>query len=147
MKKTTRVRGKGRMRAVDVASIVAEIEAYRAGKRSGRLTWAKIVEFSGFSHVSLWKRERIRTAFQSAQAAMRNDATPSIKPPRTVDERVIALQAKIEELRAVVTSYDEMWARYEFNVHRLGLDPDELRKPLDRLARSSVRSHRFKVVK
>lgn len=147
MKKTTRARGKGRMRSVDVASIIAEIEAYRSGKRSGRLTWAKLVEFSGFSHVSLWKRDKIRAAFQSAQAAMRSDATPRIKPPRTADERVSALQAKVEELRAVVASYDEMWARYEFNMHRLGLDPNELRKPLDRLARSSVRSHGFKVVK
>src|SRR5579862_9694003 len=109
MKKTTRERGRGRMRAVDVASIIAEIEAYRCGARSGRLTWAKLVEFSGFSHVSLWKREKIRAAFQNAQAAMRSDATPHIKPPRTIDERVVALQSKIEELRAVVASYDEMW--------------------------------------
>jgi hypothetical protein len=147
MKKTTRERGKGRMRSVDVASIITEIEAYRSGERSGRLTWAKLVEFSGFCHVSLWKREKIRTAFQGAQAAVRDDATPRIRRPRTADERVATLQAKIEELRAVVASYDELWTRYEFNMHRLGLNPDELRKPLDRLARSSVRSHRLKVAK
>jgi hypothetical protein len=147
MKKTTKARGKGRMRPVDVASVIAEIGPYRAGERNGRLTWAKLVEFSGFSHVSLWKREKIRVAFQNAQAAMRNDATPQITPPRTADERVVALQVKVEELRAAVESYDEMWVRYEFNMHRLGLDPGELRKPLDRLARSSVRTHRFKIVR
>lgn len=135
------------MRAADVAATIAEIEAYRDGKRSGRLTWAKLVEFSGFSHVSLWKRDRIRATFQHAQAAMRKDATPKVKPPRTIDERIATLEAKVRELREVLSSYDEMWTRYEYNVHRLGLDPDELRRPIERPAREIVRAHRFRSVK
>jgi hypothetical protein len=139
MKRTV---GKGRMTQAQVVAIVNEIESYRQGQRPGRLTWGKIVEFSGFSHVSLWKRTEIHAAFQQAKAALRDDATPPIKAPRTSDERVAALQLKIEELTAIIQAYDEMWVRYEFNVHRVGLNPEELRRPIPGLARSAVRSRR-----
>jgi hypothetical protein len=62
------------------------------------------------------------------------------KGPRTAAERVLDMQKTIEELRAIMRSYDERWALYEYNLHRLGHDPEELRRPLDPLARSQVRA-------
>lgn len=128
------------MTPAHVAAIIAELGAYRRGERDGRLTWKKIVQFSGFSHVSLWKRKEICEAFRSARAALRKDATPTINKRRTPDERAAQLLLKIDGLKAVIQTYDELWVRYEYNMHRLGLDPEELRRPLDGLAREIVRS-------
>ena len=98
------------------------------------------MKFSGFSRISLWGKPAIKDAFQKAQEALRADATPTIKAPRVTAERVLAMQQTLEELRAIVRAYDERWALYEYNAHRLGLDPDELRRPLDPLARGQVRA-------
>ncbi len=73
---------------------------------------------------------------------MRADATPCIKAPRTTDERIVGLQAIIDELREIVRAYDEQWALYEHNVHRLGLDTEELRRPLDPTQRALVMTRR-----
>jgi len=122
----------------------SEIEAYGRGQRESRLTWKALEEFSGFSHVSLWQKPEIRTAFKRAKAAHKTDATPTIKR-RSVDERIAVLEETISILREQLRAYDELWALYEFNVHRMGLDPEELRRPLDRLNRRDVRSRRDNV--
>jgi hypothetical protein len=133
--------GKGRMTPATIAAVITEIEAYGRGERTVPLTWSVIITFSGFSQVSLWKRPAIKEAFSRVQQARRTDATPTIKLPRTTDERVIAMQDTIDNLRAIIRAYDEQWVRHEYNVQRLGIDPDELRKTLDPVERHIVRTH------
>jgi hypothetical protein len=57
------------------------------------------------------------------------------------------MQRTVEELRDMVRAYDEHWALYEYNAHRLELDPDELRRPLDPLKRGEIRARRVRVVR
>lgn len=142
MSKKKRALGAGRMTPATIAAVVAEIEAYERGERVGRLSWTALCEFSGFSHVSLWKKPAIKAAFARAQQAERANATPTIKVPRSADERVLALQEAIEALQSTIRAYDELWALYEHNVHRLGIEPGELRKPLDPVARELFRGRR-----
>jgi len=51
---------KGRMTEASIAVIVAEIEAYGRGEREAKLSWAQLEKFSGFSHVALWQRSRLK---------------------------------------------------------------------------------------
>lgn len=69
-----------------------------------------------------------------------------MKAPKTADERVLALQQTIDELRGIIRAYDEQWALYEHNVHRLGIDPEELRQPLDPVERQIVLTRRVRAV-
>ena len=147
MKKPRKTAGRGRMTPATIKAVVDEIAAYGGSEREEPLSWAALVKFSGFSRISLWAKPAIKDAFQKAQEAQRADATPAIKAPRTSDERVLAMQGTLEEMRAVVRAYDERWALYEYNMHRLGYDPEELRRPLDPLARGQVRSRRVRVVR
>jgi hypothetical protein len=146
MSKKKRAVGTGRMTQAAIAAVVSEIEAYGRSERSGPLTWKALCEFSGFSHVSLWKKPAIKAAFANVQQAQRSDATPAIKAPKTSDERVAALQKTVDELEGTIRAYDELWALYEHNMQRLGVDPDELRRPLDTLVRETVRSRHMRVV-
>jgi hypothetical protein len=130
-----------------VKAVVDEIAAYGRSERDEPLSWAVLVKFSGFSRVSLWAKPAIRDAFQKVQEALRSDATPPIKAPRTTDERVLAMQQTVEELRAIIRAYDERWALYEYNMHRLGYDPGELRRPLDPVARGQVRTRRVRALR
>jgi hypothetical protein len=145
--KPRKAAGRGRMTPATIKTVVDEIAAYGRSEREEPLSWAALVRFSGFSRISLWAKPAIKDAFQKAQEALRTDATPTIKAPRTTDERVLAMQQTQEELRAIVRAYDERWALYEYNAHRLGLDPDELRRPLDPLVRGQVRARRVKMVR
>jgi len=145
--KKKRVIGAGRMTPVVIAAVVAEIESYGRGERTTSLTWKALSEFSGFSHVSLWKKESIKTAFANVQQSRRGDATPALKAPRTADERVHALQMTVGELQDVIRAYDELWALYEHNTQRLGINPDELRRPLDSIARERLNSRRMRAVR
>lgn len=147
MKKSRKVASHGRMTPAIIKTVVDEIAAYGRFEREGPLSWAALVKFSGFSRISLWAKPAIKEAFQKAQEARRADATPTIKAPRTTDERVLAMQQALEELRAIVRAYDERWALYEYNMHRLGHDPEELRRPLDPLARGQVRARRVKAIR
>lgn len=147
MSKPRKAVSRGRMTPAIVKTVVDEIAAYGRSEREEQLSWAALVKFSGFSRVSLWAKPAIKGAFQKAQEARRADATPAMNAPRTTDERVLAMQRTLDELRAIVRSYDERWALYEYNMHRLGQDPAELRRPLDPLARGQVRARRFRSVR
>jgi hypothetical protein len=130
---------KGRMTQATIAAVVAEIDAHRRGERAGKLSWSILEEFSGFSHVSLWSKPDIKSAFNAAREALRADSTPAMKAPRTSDERLAVTQAALHEAREIIRGYDELWALYEYNILRLGLDADELRRPLDPVNRVLVR--------
>ncbi|MGH7736655.1 MAG: hypothetical protein ACREMP_02115 [Candidatus Tyrphobacter sp.] len=148
MSKRKRAVGAGRMTQATIAAVVAEIEAYGRGERSGQLSWKALCAFSGFSHVSLWKKPAIKTAFADIQQARRVDATPNIKAPKSTDERVAALKMTVDKLEGTIQAYDELWALYEYNVHRMGWDPEELRRPMDPTAREAVRRpHRLQSVR
>ncbi len=125
-----------------VQAIIGEIRAHKDGKREGKLSWAALEEFSGFSRVALWTKPQIKEPFQAAKASFKADATPKIKPRKTIDERIVALEASLDELRETVRQYDERWALYEYNAHQLGIDPALLRRPLDPVARGQVRSRK-----
>ena len=142
MSKKKRAVGAGRMTQAMISTVVAEIEAYGRGERPGQLTWKALCAFSGFSHVSLWKKPAIKTAFGNARQAQRVDATPNIRAPKTTDERVVALMEAVDKYKGTIQAYDELWALYEYNAHRMGVDPDELRRPLDPVSRQNVRHRR-----
>jgi hypothetical protein len=71
----------------------------------------------------------------------------AIKAPKTADARILALQQAVVELRDTIRAYDELWACYEHNAQRLGIEPEELRRPLDSVARATVRSRRMRVIR
>lgn len=144
MSKPRKTAGRGRMTPATIKAVVDEIAAYGRSEREEPLSWAALVKFSGFSRISLWAKPAIKDAFQKAQEALRSDATPNIKAPRTTDERLVAMQQTLEELRSIVRAYDERWALYEYNMNRLGHDPAELRRPLDPLARGQVKARRVR---
>jgi hypothetical protein len=106
----------------DVRRVVEEIEAYGRAEREATLTWARIAAFAGFSQVALWKKTAIKDAFKHGKEAAK------------------AIAQQREQIRA----YDELWALYEYNVHRMGLRAEDLRRPLDRLNRSEVRTPRVR---
>jgi hypothetical protein len=139
MSKKKRAVGSGRMTPATIAAVVAEIEAYGRRERPEQLTWTALSEFSGFSHVSLWKKPAIKTAFAQVRQSKFADATPAMKAPKTTDERVVALEMAVNELKAIIRAYDELWALYEHNLQRLGVSSDELRRPLDSPSREVVR--------
>jgi hypothetical protein len=145
MKKKKRAAPKGRMTEAHINAVVAEIEGYGRGEREGTLSWSRLEIFSGFSHVALWQKEPIKAAFRRVKHNQRPNATPAIKPPRTVDERIARMQDIIEELRDTVRAYDEQWALFEYNVHRLGLDASELRRPLDPIMRNTSQLQRSRL--
>jgi hypothetical protein len=135
------------MTQATIKIVVDEIAAYGRSEREQPLSWAALVKFPGFSRISLWAKPVIKDAFQKVREATRADATPIIKVPRTAEDRVLAMQQTLDELRAIVRTYDERWALYEYNMHRLGHDPAELRRPLDPLARGQVRARRVRAVR
>lgn len=126
------------MTPADVQSVIREIAAWGRGDREGVLTWDKLVLFSGFSRQSLWAKQSIKVKFEAAKRALKTDPVPKVTR-RTVDERVVAYQRQIAELKSVINRYDELWARIEYNSRTMGVDPDALRKPLRPLARELVR--------
>ena len=127
----------------DVRRVVEEIEAYGRAEREATLTWARIVAFAGFSQVALWKKTAIKDAFKRAKEAAKASATPVIKA-RAIPEQITRLEAIIAQQREQIRAYDELWALYEYNVHRMGLRAEDLRRPLDRLNRSEVRTPRVR---
>jgi hypothetical protein len=135
-------KSKTRMTPAIITAVVTEIKAYGRGERETPLSWSALVSFSGFSKVSMWAKPEIKNAFQQVQRSRRPDATPAVKPRRTVDERIEALESKVKRLRENVRAYDELWALYEYNSHRMGWNPEELRRPLDSVTREVVRSRR-----
>lgn len=130
-----------RMTPALIDAIVTEIGQYAAGKRETLLSWAALETFAGFSTVSLWHKDRIKAAFKEAKLRQPRSAKPA-KIQKTVDERIMQLRTVVEEQRKIIARYDETWALYEANVHRLGLDPAELRRPLDPSNRVNVRARR-----
>ena len=136
-----------RMTQATVAAVVAEISAYERKERDEPLSWAALQKFSGFTRVALWAKPEVKSAFQRARIALKPDATPTIKAPRTVDERINTLQNQLHEMRETIRIYDEQWILYEYNMQRLGLDPDELRRPLDSVQRHQIRARHIKAVK
>ena len=130
---------KGRMSESIIATVVAEIEAYGRKERTAPLSWAALEEFAGFSHVSLWAKPAIKQAYKAARETLRVDATPHLRAPRTHDQRIVAMQASLDEAREVIRIYDVLWATYEYNMLRLGLDAGELRRPPDAINRLALR--------
>lgn len=139
MKKKPSV-ARGRMTQAHINAVVAEIEAHSRGERDGILSWARLADFSGFSHVALWQKKPIKEAFQRAKALRSGNRAADSR--RTVDERIAVMQSEIDRLRDTIRVYDELWSLYEYNLHRLGLNSDDLRRPLDAVNRRDVRSPR-----
>jgi hypothetical protein len=129
-----------------IAVVVAEIEAYGRGERQGPLSWKALRDFSGFSQVSLWKKLAIKTAFVQVRQAQRIDATPAMRRPRTADERVLALEKTVDRLAQTIRAYDELWVLYEYNVQRVGIEPSELRQPLQTAGRQAVRKPQMRAL-
>ena len=139
MSKSNKTAVRRRLTKNDIARAVDEIHAYERGERPTGISWPAIVEFMGFSQVSLWKRPEILTAFQAAKRSRSAGATPKITL-KTIEERIMRRDAIIEEQRLTIEAYRELWARYEANMLRLGYDPEELRRPLDRINRFDLKS-------
>lgn len=138
------------MTSAIVAAVLSEIAAYERGERQSPLTWPVLEEFAGFSTVALWRKEPIKAAFRVAKEKLRQNVRPIKKPTKSIDERLLAMQKVIDDQRETINRYDEMWSLYEANMHRMGLDPEDLRQPLEPTGREVVRKrtgrkprHRF----
>lgn len=137
--KGKRVADSHRITTEVAAAVVKELSAWAGGSRRQKLTWKAIEEFSGFSKPALWANPKVKAAFQEAKVALRRKKIPPVKPPRTIDARIEGLEGEITRLREVENRYRELWDRYEYNAQRLGIDPDELRKPLEPPSRVNLK--------
>lgn len=127
------------MASPDIDKVLRELDAWCRRERGGRLTWKRLAEVAGFSRQTLSSHEEIAERY--GQAKIANGPSKRAKPSaKGVDQRVIDLQRRVEQLKNTINQYDERWARYARNAAILGIDLERLDQALDPPARSGTRS-------
>lgn len=124
---------------VDTARVLEELDAWCRRERPGKLTWAALEDFSGFSRQSLSTHSEIKERYDAAKAVLRGKQKRTYAP-KPIDEQVAALREEVATLKGIIQRYDERWARYALNAARLGLDIERLDAAMDPPARSYVRT-------
>jgi hypothetical protein len=103
------------------------------------LTWERLEEFAGFTRQALSANESIAERYGEAKhgnSARRKVVTAT---PKSLDQRVIDLQRKVDELQAIINRYDVRWSNYAVNATLLGYDLERLEEPVMPPARAVVR--------
>jgi hypothetical protein len=66
---------------------------------------------------------------------------PTVKP-RSIDDRRVAYERQVTDLKSIINRYDELWACIEYDSKAMEIDPEQLRRPLRPLAREQTRRPR-----
>ena len=127
---------KTRLTALDVKSILYELDAWKFGERGSKLTWGFLENFSGYSRQSLWAKDEIKVAFNETKNVLKSDKKPDSNQYRqTLEKRVKSLEDEIDNLKMQQNNWLELWARYEYNAKILGINTKALAKPLPEIYR------------
>lgn len=121
---------KRRMTNLDIQMVVEEINAWGRFERSRKLTWSVLERIFPFTRQTLYSKEEIRSAFESAKIALTSGKKIESKQAQGDELQIQRLKKRIKELEIQVESFQELWVRYEFNTLRHGLDPELLREGL-----------------
>jgi len=128
------------MSAEDIQTVLHELDGWCRRERAGRLGWKRLEAVSGFTRQALSSHPEIAERFGQAKATNRRGGSGLKCRPRGVDQRVIDLQRQVEQLRGIISRYDERWACYARNAALRGIDLAILDEPLEPPARSGTRS-------
>lgn len=126
-----------RMTEKDILFILYELDSWKNGERSNKLTWDVLERLSGYSRQSLWAKPEIKIRYQEVKDSIRN----GIKKPtsnqyrQTLEQRIKSLEDQIVKFKEQENKWLELWARYEYNAQVIGVCSNEFSKPLPKVNR------------
>jgi hypothetical protein len=129
-----KLRKYGRLSDDAKQEIIDEIRRYGRGEAGPKLTWPKIVEFSGFSKPTLSRHPEIRREFEAAKEALRN------APPNRVHDaddfgemqaELERLRKRVHELEAQQARWKARWQRIAYNIRQSGMQMHLIDRPAD----------------
>ncbi|WP_285577747.1 hypothetical protein [Geothrix limicola] len=132
-----------RFREKDRELVFQILENWEVGNKKGHLTWDELAKSVGFSRGTLEARPEIKARYWKTKAALKAKNSPFTRPERAAKsgaeaflQRIDLLEEELRALKDTLSAYDAKWKRYEFNAIRLGLEPEELDRPLPPLSRN-----------
>jgi hypothetical protein len=128
-----------KMSTADVEKVLQELDAWCRRERPGRLTWERLEEFAGFTRQALSANESIAQRYGEAKHGNSPARKVVTATPKSVNQRVLDLQRKVDELQAVINRYDVRWSNYAVNATLLGYDLERLEEAVMPPARAVVR--------
>jgi hypothetical protein len=125
-----------KMTQADIDYAKKELQAWAAGQRGRKLTWALIAKATGFERQSLWSREDIYKEYTKAKEAL----ATGIKPPRPksddfFNDKFAAQEKELDRYRKLEQDWFERWVRIAFHARAKGLSIEDLDKDLPPVAR------------
>jgi hypothetical protein len=125
-----------KMTQTDVEYAKKELQAWAAGERGRKFTWALIAKSVGFERQSLWSREDIYAEYTNAKKAL----STGIKSqgPKSDDffgDKVAALEKELDRYKEMEQDWLERWARIAYHARAKGLSVADLDKDLPPVAR------------
>ncbi len=130
-----RAPGRRNLTPADVSRIVSLIESWP----ETRITWPLLVRHveglvgHAWTRQALERHGSIKAAYHAARDGRRGAAVRRGSGGATEEvllRRVEALQGEIERLKQQIATYQERFARHEYNAHARGISPAALGMPL-----------------
>ena len=122
-----------------IAQIERWLSEWASGQYGSKLTWEKLVIYTGFSRQSLSANAKIATAFRDAKVAIRRGAIrqmPMDCPDHPQDKLIADLRQRIVELERQADNWSSLWERWRYNARQQGWDTSvldrDLPKPIHR---------------
>ncbi|QBQ98441.1 hypothetical protein E1956_01195 [Paraburkholderia pallida] len=133
------------MSDVKALTIISELERWRDRELGTKLTWEKIEAFSGYTRQALSRHPRIKLAYDEAKHALADPARVSSSRSRDeerkyFDQTVRDLESKVKRYQDLEQTWFQRWQRIAVRCSELGLNIEDLDKPLDDLNRRGDKS-------
>ncbi|MGF6634892.1 hypothetical protein [Paraburkholderia sp. MM6662-R1] len=134
------IRASAKISDVKALTIVSELERWRDRELGTKLTWEKIEAFSGYTRQALSRHPRIKLAYDEAKRALADPARVSSsrsrdEEPKYFDQTVRDLEGKVKRYQDLEQTWFQRWQRIAVRCSELGLNIEDLDKPLDDLNR------------
>ena len=125
------------MKPADVQFILYELDAWEQGERGKKLTWEILERIAGFSRQALWAKEEVKKRYEAVKESLRKDINrrDSNQYRRILKQRIEALEKEKIKLKRQQNNWLELWAKYEYNSHVIGIDAVRLEQPLPSIDR------------
>lgn len=125
-----------KMSQTDIDYAKKELQAWAAGQRGRKLTWAMIAKATGFERQSLWSREDVYKEYTKAKKALATGTKPpKAKSDDFITDKLAALERELDQYRKMEQDWLERWARIAFHARAKGLSITDLDKDLPPVAR------------